>query len=351
MTSGEKLGKDPAYYVWEAPTDVLSIHLSLKVVADLTREHLRAIARDLPWEFRGVLLGHSVSGPHPTTYVEDFALIPASAHDKNVATASDDDLAEIVCRLHQGLDHGRNAVGFFRSQRDSNLIPSTRDLKIVNRLFPAPDDVMMLIQFAPCGESQGAFFYREKGKLKRPDRSYGFPFDVAQLSRRKSSRTSIDRLVHEWPRVAPDLKFVPESRGRIRWWQLLPTAALFTLGTIAAQTGFELHTAAAPTVQASSTVASQSVLGLKVTSLPHQLQIRWNRDSSTIRAADSAELRISEGDVVVTEVVPISKRQLSDGYVAYTPMTNDVSIEFNVRAADGSVTTESMRAVAMPGNQ
>lgn len=104
-------------------------------------------------------------------------------------------------------------------------------------------------------------------------------------------------------------------------------------------------------MQASSTLNYQSALGLKITSLPHQLQIRWNRDSSAIRAAVSAELRIAEGDVVVTEVIPITKRQLSDGYVAYTPMTNDVSIQLDAKASDGSITTESMRAVAMPGNQ
>ncbi len=351
MTSGEKLGKDPTYYVWQAPTDVLSIHLNLKVVADLTREHLRAIARDLPWEFRGVLLGHTTPGPNPATYVEDFALIPNSVGDKNIATASDDELAEIACRLHRGLDHGRNAVGFFRSQRDGGLVPSTRDIKVVNRLFPAPDNVMMLIRFSPCGESQAAFFYRDKGKLQRPGPGYEFPLDVAQLSRRKSFHMPTERVVQSWPRVASGLRFAPEPRGGIRWWQLLPTAALFTLGTIAAQTGFDFHSTAAPTAAVSSTAGYLSSLGLKVTSLPHQLEIRWDREARAIRTAESGELRITEGGVVVTEVVPIAKRQLQDGYVAYTPLTNDVSIEFAVKAADGSTTAESIRAVAMPGNQ
>lgn len=174
MTSGERLGNNPAYYVWQAPSDVLSIHLSLKVVADLTREHLRAIARDLPWEFRGVLLGHSVPGPNPATFVEDVALIPANAGDKNIATATDDDLAEIACRLNQGLDRGRNAIGFFRSQREGGLIPSTRDLKIVNRLFPRPENVMMLIRFA-LWRKPGRVLLSREGQAQAPRRELRLP--------------------------------------------------------------------------------------------------------------------------------------------------------------------------------
>jgi len=46
--------------------------------------------------------------------------------------------------------------------------------------------------------------------------------------------------------------------------------------------------------------------------------------------------------------VPFEARELREGYVAYTPKTNDVSIRFEVTGADGAATTESIRVVAIP---
>ena len=138
-------------------------------------------------------------------------------------------------------------------------------------------------------------------------------------------------------------------KAGIRWWQLLPTAALFALGTIAAQNALE-RPAVTPSSPSGITAVYEDSLGLKVTSLPHQLQIRWNHDSKAVRAAEQGEIRIAEGDVVVTQVIPIDRQQLLNGYVAYTPMTNDVSIRFEVKTPDGRTTTESIRAVAMPGS-
>lgn len=57
-------------------------------------------------------------------------------------------------------------------------------------------------------------------------------------------------------------------------------------------------------------------------------------------------MRITDGSE--TEVIAFDPSQLLDGAVAYTPNTNDVSIKFEVTAADGSSTAESVRAVAIP---
>jgi len=353
MTSGENFRNDQAkpFYLWQAPGTVLSIYLSLQVVEELTKEYTRANSGIQPADIQGVLLGRSMSEPHQATYVEDFVLIPRRGigKDGTVATASDDDLREIVCRLHRGVDAGRQAIGFFRSQREGKLIPRRSDLKIADRLFPQPENVMLLVRFSEDEENEGAFFYRQNGEMQRRECVYPFAFEVAKLSRRRGGRRLEDNAPLEWPRSAHPQVFREKPRRRIRWWQLLPTAALFTLGTIAAQTALngKLDVPGAPS---EITAGYEAPLGLKVTSLPHQLQIRWNHNSAAVRGAEQGEIRISEGDVVVTQVIPINKEQLANGYIAYTPLTNDVSIRFDVRSADGSITTETMRAVAMPGN-
>jgi hypothetical protein len=346
MASSERLGYDRAqFYVWQAPGNELSIHLSLKVVEALAAENRRVLAEGPAPDIRGILLGRSILAPSPATFVEDFVLLPHSGDETGeyAGTASDDDLTAMVCRLHQGVEPGRIAVGFFRSEQDGSLIPGSRDLRTANRLFFQPDHVMLLIRFSRYKESEAAFFYRQNGKIQRRGFDNVFPFDADKLASRRAGRS--DRAPLEWPGT-PDRKGrAGAAKGPIRWWQLLPTAALFTLGTLVAQTALGNHTVTNPSAPAAITAAYESPLGLRVTSLPHQLQIRWNSDAQAIRSAARGELRISEGDIVVTEVIPMEKQQLLDGYVAYRPLTNDVSIRFEVEAPDGSRTSESIRAV------
>jgi hypothetical protein len=76
------------------------------------------------------------------------------------------------------------------------------------------------------------------------------------------------------------------------------------------------------------------------------LEIRWNRAALAVTAAAKGTLSISEAGV--TEAVPFGPSELREGYVAYTPKTNNVSIRFEVTANDGAAITESIRVVAIP---
>jgi hypothetical protein len=110
--------------------------------------------------------------------------------------------------------------------------------------------------------------------------------------------------------------------------------------------------AAAPTITAAPSQASlapptmsQPVLGLSVIARPHQVEIRWNRDSAAIQASERGVMKISEAGV--TQIIPFDQRQLKDGYVSYTPTTTDVRITMNVTGPDGATKSESIRAVAI----
>jgi hypothetical protein len=47
-------------------------------------------------------------------------------------------------------------------------------------------------------------------------------------------------------------------------------------------------------------------------------------------------------------VVPFDPGQLRDGYVAYTPTTNEVSVHLEVTGKDGGTVAESIQSPAIP---
>jgi len=64
----------------------------------------------------------------------------------------------------------------------------------------------------------------------------------------------------------------------------------------------------------------------------------WTSDGGTMKITDDG----------ITEAVPFDQGQLRDGYVAYTPKTNDVSIRLEVTGKDGGTASESTRWVSIP---
>jgi hypothetical protein len=93
-------------------------------------------------------------------------------------------------------------------------------------------------------------------------------------------------------------------------------------------------------------VADESPLGLRVVVQTGQLEIRWDRELGAIQRAEQGQLTITEGEM--SEVIPFNHFDLQDGYVAYTPMTNDVQIRLEVVGPGGASASESARVVAIP---
>ncbi len=141
------------------------------------------------------------------------------------------------------------------------------------------------------------------------------------------------------------------SVNRVEWLRLLPTAALGMIIVGVLHLVIDSHHAAAPAPSNQSTPPlvesdDRTNLGLTVTALSNQFQIHWNRASRAILASDHGVMRITENGI--TEAVPFDPTQLRDGYVAYGPKTNDVSIRLEVTGKDGAMTSESVRLVASP---
>jgi hypothetical protein len=359
-----QLGYDPAnFYVWRV-SDGFAIHLSLAVVTQLTAHIARAGNDSRAGEPRGILLGRTMDAPFRATVIEDFKLISPS-EGAGEQSDSDDTLFEIACRMADAGSEQR-ALGFFRAQRDGRLNMRERDLQTFSRLFCETGKVALLIQTSRRGnESDAALFYWQHGGAHPRDFGFGFPLDANQLASGHPGWRYPDPLEDTHmpavpplpkPRAAEPMPPPPVSqvgRDGIRWSRLVPTAALMVIGIGALQLATNSnHTVSAAPAEATAAtlptavVGTDTGLGLAVTSRPHQLEIRWNRESSAITESDRGVMKITEAGT--TQAIPFDQRQLRDGYVAYTPTTSEVSITFDVTKRDGSVTTESTRSVAIP---
>jgi hypothetical protein len=343
------LGYDPGnYYVWRA-TDDFAILLSLKLVSQLATQISRAGLENHA-DTRGILLGRTTETPFRATLIDDFKQLPTS--DDPSYPDSDDALFEIGCRLAEAANDQR-ALGFYRSRRDGRLNLGWRDMETFSRLFSETGNVALLIQTSRRGnESDAALFYWQHGGAHPRDFGFGFPFDSAQLASGHPGWRYPDPL--QAPKPAPQLAPEPPAPERmtppraqytvaperIRWSRLLVTALLVVLGIGALQ----LETNSKQAVSAGG--GNQTGLGLTVASHQHQLEIHWNRQAAAITASSNGVMKITEAGK--TQAVPFDQDQLRDGFVAYTPATNDVSIRLEVTGRDGGTTSESIRTVAIP---
>jgi hypothetical protein len=375
-------------YIWRASND-FAIHLGINAITQLSAQIARAGNQSKTGELRGILLGRSIEdGLHRVTVIEDFELFPAG--DNPAANQDiDDTLFEIACRKVRNTNELR-VVGFFRSRRDGRLNLGARDLETFSRIFCETGNVALLIQTSKRGnESDAALFYWQQGGAQPRDFGFGFPFDAGQLlsghpgwrfpdplddkpaaaalspaeSREPEWAPPAPHRSNEW--IMPPLPIPPPDRPAIRWSRLAPTAVLVAISIAVLQLATNSkHTvaAAAPNeTSASQTTTSETALlepvaqtaassgpdlGLNVTSKQHQLEIRWNQQSGAIAASDKGVMKITEDGI--TEALPFDQGQLHDGYVAYTPKTNDVSIRLEVTGKDGGTKSESIRAVAIP---
>jgi hypothetical protein len=362
MTMSNPLGYDPAnVYVWRV-SDGVAIHLSLKVVTQIASQMTRGGVESRPAAIRGILLGRSVDVPVRTTVVEDFELIPAGENGETSNWDAEDALFEIACRMAEGRGNEQRVLGFFRVQRDGKLTLGPRDLQTFSRLFCETGNVALLIQASRRGDNEATLFYWQSGGPQPRDFGFGFPFDAAQLVNGHPGWRYPDPLDSSQPAIPPPppkerpTKWTPPtpvhiSHESIRWSRLVPTAVLVVAGIAGVQFVWNSNRTVAaepPPAEAAplAPAGNETPLGLRVTSRPHELEIRWNREGSAIAAAERGTMSITEAGT--TQAVPIDQRELRDGYVAYTPTTADVNIRFEVTGKDGNTTTETIRAVAIP---
>jgi hypothetical protein len=322
--------------------------------------------------------------PVRATAIEYFQLIDqaseqSDAHQKLAAAA-----AQIAAESDE-----YQAIGFFQTRRDGGLNLGSRHLETLSGLFSKTGNIALLVQTSARGESEASLFYWQDGAARPRELGFAFPLDAARLASGDAGRSfpnPIDGLQPAAAKTRPIPVVRPQrrrpappvlSRETVRWGRLLATAALvvFVIGAVQLATYSNRTMAAAPAAtQATKTTqnseaalpaqtsavnslvqsselgspspASGMDLGLTVVPRSHLLEIRWNRESAAIAASEKGEMQITEAGT--TQTLPFDQIQLREGYIAYMPTTNEVSIHFEVTGKDGAMTSQSTQWVALP---
>ncbi|HTW65598.1 MAG TPA: hypothetical protein VME17_13305 [Bryobacteraceae bacterium] len=331
MATGAQLGYDSAnYYVWPS-LDGFAIHLSLRLVRELSAQ----IASS--GEIRGILLGRSLAAPFAATIADEFIVVPPSQ--------TFEDARRTVQKARGEL----RVAGFFRSQREGRLRLAGQDALLFDRLFYEDGSIALLIRVPRRGFGEATLFYWQGGRVQPREFGFGFPFDEAKLAGGHPGWRFPDPFESEEEAGAlPEPLASPAPRGEgIRWSRLAPTMILAVIAIVATQMIWSSRgSSTAADVAPAAEAAQQTALGLSVTAQPHELQIHWNRSAPAVVSAVKGAMRITDDGV--TEDIPFEARELREGSVEYPPKTNDVDIRFEVTGVDGSVTRESVRAVAIP---
>src|SRR6266403_85103 len=142
---GTKKQGVPGYYVWEIPGKSVAVHLRLDVVDRILADVMRGFGA-VPKrgaEVGGVLLGRIDNGDRSIVYVEDFQSVACEYKRGPSFLLTGDDLKA----FEQACDsHSVNAVGFFRSHTRDGLTLASEDLALLDRHFPEPAQVALLIR-------------------------------------------------------------------------------------------------------------------------------------------------------------------------------------------------------------
>src|SRR5438105_2009872 len=157
------------YYVWEADGQPVAIHIHLEVVDRLGPEIMRGFGA-IPKrgaEVGGLLLGTIEHAENQTIVrIEDFE--PVACEYKRgpsyLLTEEDGNAFEDACARWQAEgSEPAHAVGYYRSHTRDGMSLGPEDIDLLDRYFPHPDHVALLVKPFATKVSMAGFFVRNDG--------------------------------------------------------------------------------------------------------------------------------------------------------------------------------------------
>jgi hypothetical protein len=369
----------PGYYVWEVEGQPVTIHLHLEVVDRLGPEIMRGFGA-VPKrgaEVGGLLLGAieqeaAEDGVRTVVRIEDFE--PVACDYKRgpsfVLTEEDGALFEEACaRWQPDGSQPAYAVGYYRSHTRDGMSLSPEDLDLLERYFPAPENVALLVKPFATKVSIAGFFVRNAGAfpeltplefpLRRRELTGESPPERRPLGERghrtlSQPAPSYDRRRAARPRTPSagplpesaaaeefDLETMPEDalaggRRRIRGgWVWIPLSFVFLL--LGVLLGFQ--SALTMGNKAASSTAVDFSLGLAVTRSGDNLTVKWNRNAPAIQMAQKGVLEIEDGGYA--KPVDLDHAHLEGGSVIYRNSGDTVRLRMTVNLSGRSSVTET----------
>jgi hypothetical protein len=369
-TSENPVPANAGAYLWQPPDKPIAILLSLDVVDRLLQDVMRGFGA-VPKrgaEVGGILLGKAISGNKLVVGVEDHELVPIEYRLGPSYLLSEADHAafqEALDRLREsGKPSGVEPVGFFRSQTRDAVGLVSDDLAFIDRYFPEPDKIVLLIKPFATRVSTAGFYFKEDGafqsgpplaefNFRRKDLGGGDPAPPRAMPADLNPESPRDR-VHlkpmpvppaspprpvpeeaapqrsefpsehrEAPAIEPDLELADSLKSPSRGgWVWLPISFIFLL--LGVLLGFQ----AALTLRPQTPPGDLFNVGLAVTRDGDNLSVHWDRQAPAIRAATQGLLIIGDGKSA--RPVNLTSDQLQTGTVVYPHQTGEVKFRFEL---------------------
>jgi hypothetical protein len=357
----------PGYYVWEVPGKPVVVHLHLDLVDVLLAEVMRGFGA-VPKrgaEVGGVLLGTVDPGAQPgdpwTVRVEDFEPVECTYKRGPSYLFTEADAAEFedaCARWQPETSRPAYAVGFYRSHTRDGLALAGEDLELLDRYFPEPFEIALLVKPFVTKPSVAGFFVRENGAFPEAT-PLEFPFRRLDLSgeppaprrtlterrpRQHSARSFAPMPAAPMPAARGSLGLsqslaeeeeedlparpasdprpayaitTPVRRGSVRWmW--LPLSFIFLLLGVAL--GFQTALMTRPRTTGD---LPDFTLGLTVAPTGSDLTVRWNRQAPAIQAAQRGVLEIEDGGYAA-KPLDLDADHLQHGSVIYNSTSHAV---------------------------
>jgi proteasome lid subunit RPN8/RPN11 len=356
------------YYLWEEVERGIRIYLAPEAVERIQIEVLRAAAaspgHDL--EAGGILLGKTeVIEERSITLIVDFVPVPCSHRHGPTYRLSENDVIDFESALARFTTDARglSIVGYYRSHNRDDLYLSTDDLNLIDRYFPEPDKVFLLVKTLPSGACTAGFFFWENGRIQSEFTYLEVPLapvqslPLAELMRPtalKMDNLPTPRDAHQ-PQPVSKVSATATLTARQR--------PVWLSRSFAAMVGFVLITLAMLSYwqskrlrsEGTSPITTSGSLGLRVQRRAESLALTWDPNSRDIQSAQRATLYIVEGNNQRT--IDINAKQLRQGTIAFDPTGDDVGLRLEIVRAGQPIATENVRLLlpanptALPGRE
>jgi hypothetical protein len=359
----------PGYYVWEVPGKSISIQLSLDAVDRLQQDVIRgfgAVPRRGA-EVGGVLLG-TTEGDGPVVRVEDYELIPIEYKRGPSYLLSEDDVQALEGSMEQLRNSGEKSlrpIGYFRSHTRDAVGLGEEDQALLSKYFPEPQTVVLLIRPFGTKPSMAGFYFKENGGFPSGPPLQEFSFRRKDLApddpappqapparppRNVPFRREVPRLEQERPNLSfPERPLLTETNGSVEEAGTVPRTAPKTASKIAPGRGgiwvplsfiflilgVLLGFQAALTLHPGSLNESDAYnVSLSVSQSGTDLQLKWDRQSPAIHAAQKGILTIEDG-TLTSKPTELSAAELQSGsVVVYPHSTNSVKFRLELIMKD-----------------
>jgi hypothetical protein len=379
LKSGTPGPTPPTAWEWESADCPITVVLSYDVVDRLGYDVMRGfgLVPRRGAEVGGILLGKIESGPRTRILIEDYVPV-ACLYERGpsylLSEAEADKFAELVIRWRSESGRSLLAVGYYRSNTREQFSLGPEDLHLLEKWFPAPSAICLLIRPYATKVSEAAFFLREAHDFTEGAAPPMIPFRRKELgggspARRPRAaalaaesaamdiqtppvvRTETPAATAESSPELQEIAAPPEESvaapkralaSSSPSWVWIPLSLIFLL--LGLVLGFQI----ALSFTERQAQKDPYLLSLSTSRFGDSMYLKWNADSAPVRKSQRGILHILDGDNRKT--FELSQEDLARGGALYQNTSSTVKFRLEVFTSDRVSVSEALESSVVSGS-